>query len=130
MSAEGTDDASSTAASSCGGRTTIAAASTPPSSSAASGAPSVPAQDEDASKASLNAKIEGLKKQQADMTSNKKKLAKDLRNEERKRRRLKDRAKQLTDDDLLQVLRLRAEAKNTMLQQQQQLQMSHPSTSQ
>ena len=64
------------------------------------------------------------------MTTNKKKLAKDLRNEERKRRRLKDRAKQLTDDDLLQVLRLRAEAKNTMLQQQQELQMSHPSTSQ
>ena len=113
MSAGAPDDASSTAASSCGGRTTIAAASTPPPSSASSGAPSVPAQDEDVSKASLNAKIEGLKKQQADMTSNKKKLAKDLRNEERKRRRLKDRAKQLTDDDLLQVLRLRSEASNT-----------------
>ena len=32
-----------------------------------------------------------------------------MRNEERKRKRLRERAKQLTEEDLLQVLRLREE---------------------
>ena len=36
-------------------------------------------------------------------------MAKEVRNEERKRKRLRERAKQLTEEDLLQVLRLREE---------------------
>lgn len=47
--------------------------------------------------------------QQQAAQQEKKRLAKELRNEERKRKRLKVRARQLTDEDLLQVLRLREE---------------------
>jgi len=60
---------------------------------------------------SLNAKIQELKELQAKAMAEKRRLAKELRNEERKRKRLKERAKQLTDVDLLQVLRLREEAR-------------------
>ena len=38
-------------------------------------------------------------------------LAKDLRNAERKKRRLRDRARQLTDDDLVSVLMMRKDLK-------------------
>ena len=43
----------------------------------------------------------------------KKQLAKDLRNAERKRRRIKDRARQLTDEDLVAVLMMRKETKRS-----------------
>ena len=41
-------------------------------------------------------------------------LAKELRNEERKRRRLKEKARQLTDEDLVAVLCLRQEMRRNL----------------
>lgn len=40
-------------------------------------------------------------------------MAKEIKNEERKRKRLRGRAQKLTDTDLLQVMRLRADARAT-----------------
>ena len=52
-----------------------------------------------------------MKKLQQEQKATRQRVAKELRNEERKRRRLKERAKQLTDEDLLAVLCLRRETK-------------------
>ena len=46
---------------------------------------------------------------QAEASAQKKRLAKEVRNEERKRKRLRGRAKQLTEEHLIKVLRLRQE---------------------
>lgn len=55
----------------------------------------------------LSASIQKLKKKQAELRNQKKDLAKDLRNAERRKKRLRTRARQLTDEDLVQVLMLR-----------------------
>ena len=55
----------------------------------------------------LGAKIEKLKKEQAEMKAQKKRLQKDLRNAERKKKRLSERARKLTDKDLVAVLLMR-----------------------
>ena len=52
-----------------------------------------------------------MKEEQTKAQATKKKLTKEIRNEERKRKRLKERAKQLTDSDLVAVLKLREEAR-------------------
>jgi len=59
----------------------------------------------------LSRQIAELKVQHAQMLEQKKRLAKDIRNAERKRKRIKDRARQLTDDDLVAVLMMRKEIK-------------------
>jgi len=56
---------------------------------------------------SLSSRIDGLKAEQTALLLQKKRLAKDLRNAERKRRRLKQKAKTLSDEDLVQLLALR-----------------------
>ena len=56
----------------------------------------------------LKDQIEALKHEQATMRAAKKKITKDLKNAERRRKRLRKRAKQLSDDDLIAVLRMRA----------------------
>ena len=61
----------------------------------------------------LNKKIAELKAEQTRCLEQKKQLAKDLRNAERKRRRIKDRARQLTDEDLVAVLMMRKETKRS-----------------
>ena len=66
---------------------------------------------EAAGASALNTKIDALKKEQVEMWKKKIQVAKELKNSERKRRRLKDKAKMLTDDDLLAVLHLRQDAK-------------------
>ena len=58
---------------------------------------------------SINERISELKKQQQEQKAMRARLAKELRNEERKRRRLKEKARQLTDEDLVAVLCLRKE---------------------
>ena len=55
----------------------------------------------------LSASIAKLKKKHADLRKQKKELATDLRNAERRKKRLRTRARQLTDEDLVQVLMLR-----------------------
>ena len=55
----------------------------------------------------LSASISKLKKKQAELRNQKKELAKDLRNAERRKKRLRTHARQLTDEDLVQVLMLR-----------------------
>lgn len=50
-----------------------------------------------------------LKKEQDALRAAKKKISKDLRNAVKRRSRLKKRARQLSDADLLQVLKLRSE---------------------
>jgi cytochrome c553 len=56
----------------------------------------------------LGERIEQLKKQQAEQLKERHRVAKELRNAERRRRRLKDRAKGLSDADLAAVIALRA----------------------
>ena len=60
----------------------------------------------------LTASIQELKKQQNALREQKAKLAKDLRNAERRKKRLRTRARQLTDEDLVQVLMLRKQQRN------------------
>ena len=55
----------------------------------------------------LSASIQQLKTKQAELRSQKKQWAKNLRNAERRKKRLRQRARQLTDEDLVQVLMLR-----------------------
>lgn len=55
----------------------------------------------------LSASINAMKRKQAEMRKQKQELAKDLRNAERRKTRLRHRARQLTDEDLVQVLMLR-----------------------
>lgn len=55
----------------------------------------------------ISARIDDLKKLQAEMNAAKKRAAKNLKNLQRKKSRLCGKAKQLTDEDLLQVLKLR-----------------------
>ena len=56
---------------------------------------------------SLTVRIARLKDEQAAMRASKKTLAKDLRNATRRASRLKKRARQLTDNDLVEVLKMR-----------------------
>ena len=53
--------------------------------------------------------ISGLKEQQKQAREERKRLAKDLRNAQRRRRRLKAKARQLSNNDLLTVLTMRSE---------------------
>ena len=55
----------------------------------------------------LGAQIEALKKEQQEMKDKKKRLQKDLRNAVRKKKRLSDRARRLSDKDLVAVLMMR-----------------------
>ena len=55
----------------------------------------------------LSVSIQMLKTKQAELRNQKKRLAQDLRNAERRKKRLRQRARQLTDEDLVQVLMLR-----------------------
>ena len=55
--------------------------------------------------------INALKEEQKAARDAKKKVTKDLRNAEKRRQRLKRRAKQLSDDDLLAVMSLRVHEK-------------------
>lgn len=59
---------------------------------------------------SLAERIAKLKAEQAALIDQKKKTSKDLKNAERKRRRLKQKARTLSDDDLVQLLQMRATA--------------------
>jgi phage shock protein A len=56
----------------------------------------------------LQAKITDLKQQQADYLAEKKRVSKELKNAQRKRRRLKEKARSLSDADLAEVIALRA----------------------
>ena len=55
----------------------------------------------------LGAQIEALRKEQQELKDQKKRLQKDLRNAERKKKRLSERARRLTDKDLVAVLMMR-----------------------
>ena len=55
----------------------------------------------------LGAQIEALKKEQQEMKDKKKRLQQDLRNAVRKKKRLSDRARRLSDKDLVAVLMMR-----------------------
>lgn len=55
----------------------------------------------------LLSSIDRLKREQKAMKEQKKKLTKDLRNAEKRRSRLKKRARQLSDTDLVAVLQMR-----------------------
>ena len=89
----------------------------PPEVVAAEAAPAVPEQGSvldavlpplaNIGKDVLKTQIDTLKAEQSSMKQRRMKLAKDLRNAERRRQRLKRKAKQLSDDDLLTVLRMR-----------------------
>ena len=53
-----------------------------------------------------------LQTKQAELRAEKKRIAKDLRNALRKKRRLKANARQLTDEDLVAVLMMRRDARD------------------
>ena len=77
--------------------------------SVASGAPEIieHSTHKPNSKESLSALIETLRKEQQDVKTKKVRLQKDLRNAMRKKQRLTERARKLSDDDLLSVLAMR-----------------------
>ena len=100
-------------------------ATTPPASSASSAASSASASPGHASAliadvtevvavattppaSDLASKIQALRKQQQEYIAERKRIARELRNAERKRRRLKERAKALSNSDLAEVIALRA----------------------
>ena len=58
----------------------------------------------------VNQKMADLKKKAEEIKTEKKRVAKELKHEERKRQRLRAKAKQLSAEDLVQVLALRATA--------------------
>ena len=58
----------------------------------------------------VNQKMADLKRKQDAIKAEKAKITKELKNEERKRTRLRQRAKQLSAEDLVSVLALRAQA--------------------
>ena len=58
----------------------------------------------------VNQKMADLKRKQDAIKAEKAKITKELKNEERKRSRLRQRAKQLSAEDLVSVLALRAQA--------------------
>ena len=60
---------------------------------------------------SLNASIERLKLEQHRLKTSKKQIVKELRNAERQRKRLRERACQLTDEGLLSVMLMRKDKK-------------------
>ena len=59
--------------------------------------------------ASLNDAIDDLKSEQQRLKDNKKRLAKELKNAQRRKRRLKGKARMLSNEDLLAVLLMREE---------------------
>ena len=61
---------------------------------------------------SLNASIDRLKLEQHRLNTTKKQIVKELRNAERKRKRLRERVRQLTDEDLLSVMLMRKDKRN------------------
>ena len=63
-------------------------------------------------KDTLSEQIQLLKESQNEMKARRAALARDLRNTERRKSRLRKRARMLTDEDLLQVLMLRKGARN------------------
>lgn len=54
--------------------------------------------------------IKALKEQQKQMRNDRKRIAKDLRNAEKRRVRLRKRARQLSDDDLVALIRMRKDS--------------------
>lgn len=72
-------------------------AGTPGATSASSGTP----------RADLLESIERLKQEQRDLKAQRKRVVKDLKNAERKRKRLRQRARQLSDTDLIEVIQMR-----------------------
>ena len=55
----------------------------------------------------LGAEIERMRKEQLELKGKRQKLTRDLRNAQRKKKRLNDRARKLSDKDLLAVLMMR-----------------------
>jgi uncharacterized protein (DUF3084 family) len=82
--------------------------SAPAAAAAADGAAALPAAMP-ASKLTLQAQIKQLKDEQVQLKQQKQKIAKELKNAQRRKFRLKKRARQLTDQDLVEVLQMRAE---------------------
>ena len=87
--------------------------SSAPASAQPSGTPAARPPILTGASSTVNARIQELKKLQAEQREAKKRVAKYLRNEERTKRRLKERTKQLTDEDLLPVMRLREDARRS-----------------
>ena len=79
------------------------AVAAPPEVANSSGAVTVPVFESE----ELTASISPLKREQKDMRAARKKLTKDLKNAEKRRTRLKKRARQLSDADLVAVLQMR-----------------------
>ena len=59
----------------------------------------------------LSRSIQTLKQRQADLRNTKKQITRELHNAERRKKRLRTRARQLTDEDLVQVLMMRKQAR-------------------
>ena len=57
--------------------------------------------------------IKALKEQQKSLKDERKRVSKVLRNEEKRRMRLRKRARQLSDGDLVALLKMRSDAKET-----------------
>ena len=58
----------------------------------------------------LNDLIEDMKKEQRAQTKAKQDLAKQIRNKEKQRKRMKDKASNLSNEDLIQILTMRGQS--------------------
>jgi len=85
-----------------------AAAAEPPRDAPAPDTPAAARETLTPATSNLGEKISALKRQQAEYLAQRKKISQELRNAERKRRRLKERARGLSDADLAQVIAMRA----------------------
>ena len=88
----------------------VPASSASPAGRVAEETPSIAAE---LPKETLGAQIDALRKEQQTLKDQKKKLHKELRNAVRKKKRLCDRARKLTDKDLVAVLMLRKHQQET-----------------
>mmetsp|Transcript_63367 Transcript_63367/g.183555 ORF Transcript_63367/g.183555 Transcript_63367/m.183555 type:complete len:167 (+) Transcript_63367:42-542(+) len=109
-SSDGEERAGAAAAASSGGGDGAPPSGSPPApaaptASAADGPPEP--KPEPAPESQLMKNITALKQEQAQLRLEKKRVAAELRNAERRKSRLKKRARQLTDGDLLQVMQIR-----------------------
>ncbi len=107
-SAEELHSASGKEAAACDGVVALGLSCVTGSLSPSGAAASAPGEDP------LRAQIDALRQEQAELKKKRKKISADLKNAERKRNRLKKRARLLSDVDLVQVVLMRRDAQKRL----------------
>ena len=85
----------------------------PTTSATTAGTETTPSAGGDAAPKPLSTKIDELRALQAEMLAARKRVSKDLRNFEKRRKRLKTNARRLSNDDLAEVILMREATQST-----------------